>query len=103
MLIHMSQALPADTRMGAVHLNVGDPEAMVAFYTRRLGLRTGAQNAGAIALDAGGEDLLVLHPLPGARPARRATGLYHFALVLPSRAALGRALRHLLANRTPLQ
>ena len=43
-----------------------------------------------------------LEERPGARRDPEAAGLYHFALLLPSRAALGRQLRHLLASGAPL-
>ena len=48
------------------------------------------------------EDLLVLHEEPGARPGGRAAGLFHFALLYPSREELARALQRLAATRTPL-
>ena len=53
-------------------------------------------------LGAGGEDLLVLHEEPSARPAGRHAGLYHFALLHPSREELARAAQRLMRTRTPV-
>ena len=44
----------------------------------------------------------MLHEEPGARPAGRHAGLYHFALLYPSREALARALARLAVTRTPI-
>ncbi|MCI0396130.1 MAG: VOC family protein, partial [Chloroflexi bacterium] len=55
-------------------------------------------------LGAGAADLLVLHERPGARRhLRGVTGLYHFAVLTPSRLALARSLQHLADTQTPLQ
>ena len=54
-------------------------------------------------MGAGGEDLLVLHEAPFARPAGRHAGLYHFALLHPSREELARALVRLANTRTPIE
>src|SRR4051794_32371929 len=48
-------------------------------------------------MGAGGEDLVVLHESPFARQPGRTAGLYHFALLHPSREELGRALMRLVA------
>jgi catechol 2,3-dioxygenase len=94
--------IPADTRMGAVHLTVADLERSIAFYESALGLRAHDRRDGHAALGAGGEDLLVLAEQPGARPARGVCGLYHFALLLPERADLARWLVHAARERVPL-
>ena len=50
-----------------------------------------------------GQVLVRLDGRPGARPRpRRTSGLYHFAILVPDRAALGRSLRRLAARRWPL-
>jgi catechol 2,3-dioxygenase len=91
-----------DTRIGAVHLTVADLPGMVRFYTERIGLALHGQRGNMAALGAGGDDLLVLHGDPAAPPAPRTAGLYHFAVLLPSREALARALVHLVETGTPL-
>ncbi|HSJ06964.1 MAG TPA: VOC family protein [Longimicrobiales bacterium] len=95
--------LPAATRLGPVRLQVGDLDRSLDFYEGVLGLRL-LEGAGAVAaLGVGGDDaaagrpLVVLSELAGARPAgRRAQlGLYHYAILVPDRASLGRLVRHL--------
>jgi catechol 2,3-dioxygenase len=95
-------ALPSTLRLGAVHLTVADLERSVAFYQDAIGLRQARRDDGVAALGAGGEDLVVLHEEPGARPAGRHAGLYHFALLHPSRDELARALQRLAVTRTPV-
>jgi catechol 2,3-dioxygenase len=91
--------LPDATRLGAVRLQVGDLGRSLDYYQRVLGLRVLAGEEGEAALGAQGEEapLVVLHERPGARPVPRSglLGLYHFAILLPDRAALGRFVAHL--------
>jgi catechol 2,3-dioxygenase len=89
-------------RLGPVHLTVTDLGRSVGFYEQAIGLREQGRDNGRAALGAGGEDLLVLVEEPGARPAGRHAGLYHFALLHPCRAELGRAMQRLVATRTPI-
>lgn len=89
--------LPADTRLGAVTLQVADLERSLAFYEGLLGLKLLAREAGRARLGAGdGAPLITLCERPGARPVPRRgrLGLYHAALLLPDRPSLGRFLRH---------
>lgn len=97
-----SAVLPATLRLGAAHLTVTDLDRSVGFYQDALGLRRHRRDDGVAALGAGGEDLLVLHEDPGARPAGRHAGLYHFALLFPSREELARAVQRLALTRTPI-
>jgi catechol 2,3-dioxygenase len=94
--------LPATLRLGPVHLTVTDLDRSVEFYERSIGLRTNGRGDGEAALGAGGEDLLVLVEDPDARRAGRHAGLYHFALLHPSRLELARAAKRLIATRTPI-
>jgi catechol 2,3-dioxygenase len=96
-------ALPAALRLGAVHLAVTDLDRSIAFYQDAIGLRGHSREDEVAALGAGGEDLLVLHEAPFARPAGRHAGLYHFALLHPSREELARALVRLASTRTPIE
>jgi catechol 2,3-dioxygenase len=89
-------------RLGPVHLTVTDLEKSIPFYERSIGLESHGRDNGRAALGAGDEDLLVLVEDPGARPAGRHAGLYHFALLHPSRDELARAAKRLLATRTPI-
>ena len=93
--------LPDDIRLGAVSLQVADLARSLEYYQRVLGTRVLRQDASFASLGAKGEDrpLIELHELPGARPVPRRgrLGLYHFAILLPDRPALGRFLTHLAA------
>jgi catechol 2,3-dioxygenase len=61
------------------------------------------QDGSTAALGVGGPDLLILNEQPGAKPvARGRTGLYHFAILTPSRIELARTLRHLIDTGTPI-
>lgn len=95
--------LPDDTRLGEVELIVGDLDRAIAFYTGTLGLQAHRRGEGLAALGAGEEDLLLLRELPGARPAGRHAGLYHVALLFPSREELARALARIAAARSAIQ
>jgi catechol 2,3-dioxygenase len=91
------------TRLGAVHLTVSDLGASREFWTQSVGLREReGGEPGVLALHAGGEDLVVLHAQPGARPVSGRTGLFHVAILLPTRADLADWLAHALRDQVPL-
>ncbi|WP_226009965.1 VOC family protein [Halomicrobium salinisoli] len=85
--------LPPSTRVGRVALRVGDVERVADFYERVVGLRVRERSPDRVVLGAD-EPLLVLESAPDL-PERRTdeAGLYHVAFRVPSRAALGDALR----------
>ena len=95
--------LPATLRLGAVHLTVTDLNRSIAFYENSIGLRLRRREDGVAAMGVGGEDLLVLREEPGARRAGRHAGLYHYALLFPSREELARAAVRLSVTGTPIQ
>jgi catechol 2,3-dioxygenase len=95
-------SIAPETRVGAVDLTVADLERSLNYYQRAVGLRVHERENGTARLGAGGEDLLVLHELAGAEPAPRATGLFHFALLVPSRPDLARWLVYAAENRIPI-
>jgi catechol 2,3-dioxygenase len=91
-------------QIGAVALTVRDLPRLVAFYQDSLGLVSHRQDDRLAVLGAGRADLLYLFADPEApRPGRRTTGLYHFAILVPSRSHLALALNHLARTETPLQ
>ena len=96
-------ALPATLRLGAVELTVADLDRSVAWYQRSLGLRVQRQQAGEAALGDGAETLVVLHEDSHAGPVGRHAGLFHYALLYPTREELARAAVRLAATRTPVQ
>jgi catechol 2,3-dioxygenase len=94
--------LPANLRLGAVHLTVRDLDRAVAWYQRSLGLRVHRHDADVAELGDGSETTVVLHEDPQALPAGRHAGLYHYALLYPSREELARAVVRIAATRTPV-
>ena len=96
--------LPADAHIGQVTLAVTELDRSVAFYRDVLGFVESRRDGRTSHLSAGSDRTLVeLIEHPGAIPKpRRSAGLFHFAILVPSRAALGRSLRHLADRRWPL-
>lgn len=92
--------LPDALRLGAVRLQVADLARSQEYYDRVLGLRPVAQQPGSATLAPPDDPLTPLVELverPGARAPHPQSllGLYHFAILLPDRAALGRLVAHL--------
>ncbi|HKQ19880.1 MAG TPA: VOC family protein [Candidatus Eisenbacteria bacterium] len=89
--------LDPSAAIGAVHLTVSDLARSIEFYRDRIGLRHASREGSVARFRAGdaARDLLVLTEVPGARRVPGTTGLYHFAILLPTRRDLALALRHL--------
>jgi catechol 2,3-dioxygenase len=90
--------LPDAAHVGGVHLQVSDLQQSLSYYEHVIGLRAHDVTAASASLSAHGSEraLVTLHTAPGVRPARRgAFGLFHFAILLPERADLGRFAAHL--------
>lgn len=97
-------ALDPRTTVGPVSLIVADIARSVAYY-EALGLvRLEQTDSGETILGVPGTPLLRLTVQAGVRPwpTDRVTGLYHFALLVPTRADLGRWLRHWLSQGNSL-
>ena len=88
--------------MGSVHLTVSDLDRSLDYYRREIGLEMLERSPGRASLGAGKRELLALYEATGARPAPGATGLYHFALLVPSRADLAGWLAHAARDRVRL-
>jgi catechol 2,3-dioxygenase len=84
--------LPASLQLGPVHLYVRDRARAVEWYRTALGLDLDER-----------DDVVVLHEDPEARPGGRHAGLYHYALLYPSREALARVVIRLAETSTPIQ
>jgi catechol 2,3-dioxygenase len=95
-------SLPAETRMGPVHLTVSDLERSLGYYRQVVGLDVLEQGAGRASLGADSTELLGLVEEPGAQPSDGYTGLFHFALLVPDRPSLARWLTHAVRDRMPL-
>jgi catechol 2,3-dioxygenase len=96
-------ALPAALRLGAVHLTVRDLARAVPWYERALGLVVHERTPERAELGDERTPAVVLHEDPQATPAGRHAGLYHYALLFPSREELARAALRLAATHTPIQ
>ena len=89
-------------RIGHVHLKVSDLDRALDFYSGVLGFGvTQRYGDGAVFLSAGDYHhhigLNTWESLGGSPPPQGSTGLYHLAILYPSRAELADALRRLLA------
>ncbi|HWW47206.1 MAG TPA: VOC family protein [Xanthobacteraceae bacterium] len=100
---------PVDTRtrIGHVHLKVADIERSLGFYRDVLGFAvTQRMGQHTVFLSAGGYHhhiaINTWESFGGQPPAPGTTGLFHLAILYPTRAALGDALHRLIAARIPL-
>ncbi|MET3682779.1 catechol 2,3-dioxygenase [Alkalibacillus flavidus] len=80
-----------------VDINVTDLERSTAFYQQVVGFRVLSQDESTVALSADGEQaILTIHQLSSPkRETRRTAGLYHFAILLPTRADLADFIKHI--------
>jgi catechol 2,3-dioxygenase len=97
----------AGTRIGHVHLKIADLDRALAFYCGVLGFELMQRYASEAAfISAGGYHhhigLNTWESRGGPPPPRGSTGLFHLAIVYPSRPALADALRRLIAAGIPL-
>lgn len=94
------------THLGHLALTVASLRRSIDYYERAIGLRLLATSGSSATLGVAERPLLVLDEQQGASPwprgGRGYTGLYHFALLIPSRTALGQWLAHWLALGLPM-
>jgi catechol 2,3-dioxygenase len=99
----VTERIDPAAHIGAVHLTISDLERSVRFYVSQVGFTLHRREERTAWLGAGAADLLVLSECESAPRVRGATGLYHFAILVPTRADLGRALRRLVTADTVMQ
>jgi catechol 2,3-dioxygenase len=104
----MDYRIPEGTRIGHVHLKVADLARAQTFYGEVLGFELRQRYGRAAAfLAAGGYHhhigINVWESAGGSPPAPGTTGLYHLAILYPTRADLARALRRLIEHGVPLE
>ena len=91
--------LPDATHLGAIRLQVRDLSRSVAYYGDFLGFSVAERDRHTVRLHARGQrgHTIELHEVRGTTPVPRPGlfGLYHFAILLPSRSDLGRFIKHL--------
>lgn len=94
-----------DTHVGPLHILVADLQRALHFYCELLGLKTLQSDSDYACLSADGKKpMLALSAASHVRPRPpHAFGLYHFAILVPSRIALARSLHRLLEMIYPLQ
>jgi catechol 2,3-dioxygenase len=102
------QTIHSGVRVGHVHLKVADLERALRFYHDVLGFDvTHRMGDSAAFLSAGGYHhhiaLNTWESRGGKAPAQGTTGLYHLAIVYPTRAALRDALERLIEASVPLE
>ncbi len=91
-------------RISTVHLWVAELETMQGFYEGIIGLRTLDRDEESATLGVeDGEPLLALTQSPERKRYHGTTGLYHFAILLPTRRDLALSFRHLLQHNVRLQ
>jgi catechol 2,3-dioxygenase len=105
----METSIPVDSnvRIGHVHLKVADLARSLAFYEGVLGFEvTQRYGSQAAFLSAGGYHhhiaINTWESLGASPPPPRTTGLYHLAILYPTRPALADALRRLIAANIAL-
>ncbi|HFI0638783.1 TPA: VOC family protein [Streptococcus suis] len=89
--------------LGHVALNVRDLELQSLFYQQVLGLQVLSQSPNQIDLGIGKTTLVRLIQTEQKGEVSHSYGLYHLAIVLPSREDLGTIFRHFIDNKIPLQ
>ncbi|HEX2697092.1 MAG TPA: VOC family protein [Anaerolineales bacterium] len=89
------------TLPGHVHLTVADLDNQIKFYEQVIGLKLHWRKGGSAGLGVGNEDMLRLTEVQTARRYPHTTGMYHFAILLPNRHELARAIARLFAMRYP--
>jgi catechol 2,3-dioxygenase len=91
----MSELIDPATMVGAIHLVTAGLEQQIDFYHSALGMKILQQSNQAASLGTTDRPLIILTEVPGAKRIRRATGLYHLAVRVPSRLELAHTLAHL--------
>ena len=88
--------------LAEVALNVKDLESQTAFYHQLLGLEILNQSENQVLLGAGGKPLVRLIKTDDISNLKQSYGLYHMALLLPTREDLANVFKHLLDLKIPL-
>lgn len=101
-----ARTIDPGVRIGHVHLKVADLERSLGFYRDVLGFEVTAQRPGAVFMSAGGYHhhlaINTWESRGGQPPAPGTTGLYHTAILYPTRRLLADALRRVIEANIPL-
>jgi catechol 2,3-dioxygenase len=95
--------MPAEARLGGLALRVRDLESVHGFYTDSLGFQVLSRGSARIelGLEKRGVGLELLHDPQAPTRSGPSIGLYHFALLVPDRPALGAIVKRLTEKQWP--
>jgi len=99
----MTDSISPLTTIGALALTVSDLDRALDFYQNKLGLSLIERIGDTAHLGSGGRAWLTLTGVPGARKVGRTSGLYHFAVLVPTRFHLAQVLRSLAEGGASFQ
>jgi catechol 2,3-dioxygenase len=99
----MENSQPELLKIGKVHYNISNLERAAYFFEEGLGMKVLEKTELSITLGTVADQaLLVLHQVNNPPPMKKTTGLYHIAILLPSREDLARLILHLANNQVQL-
>ena len=93
------RTLAGGTGVGTVHLGVTNRERSIRFYREVVGLEVIAERSDSASLGVDGKELVALHADAARSVAEGSTGLYHLAIVVPSRKELARVIARLISDQ----
>ena len=97
----MTYAYNSKIYLAEAALNVKDLARQTAFYTQMLGLEIQSQTEEEVLLGAGGKPLVHLIQTDGTEAVKGSYGLYHMAILLPSREDLADVFKHMAELKVP--
>ncbi len=97
----MTYTYNSQIRLSTVKLYVSDLAQMTDFYTHYIGLTVLEESENSVSLTVDGKEAILIFEKTDL-PQENNYGLYHTAILVPTRNHLGLALRHLLVNQVPL-
>ena len=96
------ETIHSQTQIGLVSLTVANFGRSLPYYERNIGLKLLRREGNVALLGTAERPLLELVEQPDATLPRGTTGLYHFALLVPSRLVLAKTFKNLVDTETPL-
>ncbi len=85
-----------------IELIVKDLKQSLDFYTTQLGFQIIDETDRFVSIGVNGEEIIRLYENKDARPIDKTLGIYHFAILLPSRKELSRFLKHCISKQIPI-